>query len=324
MSWLGPLLLVLLLLGSALFSGSETALYTISRLRIEVDARQGRRTARIVRLLLADEMALLITVLVCNNLMNQLATMQAEELVAGWGVSKRWVELATALTLGPLLWFFGELLPKDLSRRRPHALLALTAPLILGARWLAWPLERLLWLLSAGFARLLGEEPRRWSEVRAREAVVHLIGQGAAAGEIEPAAHDLARNVLGLRSKRVRDCMVAWKDVLVVVRDLPPSELVAALARSPHSRVPVVDPARGGAVQGYLHQLDVLGDERAQPLEHLREALALSGELPVDRALFRLRARGQRLAIVGSLERPEGLVTLKDLVEEISGELADW
>lgn len=324
MTWLSGLVLLALLAASAVFSGSETALYSISRLRVEVDARQGRRTARIVRALLADEMALLITILVCNNWVNQLATQRAESLVLGWGVPSAAVEIATALTLGPILWFFGELLPKDLSRRRPHSLLALTAPLILAARWIAWPLERLLWLASTAFARLIGEEPRRWSEVRAREAVVRLIEEGAAAGEIEPAAQDLARNVLALRGKRVRDCMIPWERVHVVEERAEPQSLRAALARSPHTRVPVVA-ASGGSVRGYLHQLDVLGDgEERSPLAHLREALALSGELSVDRVLFRLRARGQRLAVVGSLERPEGLVTLKDLVEEISGELADW
>jgi CBS domain containing-hemolysin-like protein len=45
---------------------------------------------------------------------------------------------------------------------------------------------------------------------------------------------------------------------------------------------------------------------------------------PVDRALARLRSGGQRLAVVGTSERPEGLVTLKDVLEEISGDLAGW
>jgi CBS domain containing-hemolysin-like protein len=59
-------------------------------------------------------------------------------------------------------------------------------------------------------------------------------------------------------------------------------------------------------------------------LDHLRELVHFPAHTLVDRALGRLRLSGQRLAIVGSLEKPIGLLTLKDLVEEISGDLAGW
>jgi CBS domain containing-hemolysin-like protein len=74
-----------------------------------------------------------------------------------------------------------------------------------------------------------------------------------------------------------------------------------------------------------VHQLDVLGGGPGEPvLEHLREVGALAPGIAVDRALARLRASGQRLAIVGDPGRPLGIVTLKDLLEEISGDLAGW
>jgi CBS domain containing-hemolysin-like protein len=79
------------------------------------------------------------------------------------------------------------------------------------------------------------------------------------------------------------------------------------------------------AVIGYVHQLDVLGEgEGTAVLEQLRPAMFLVPGTPVDRALARLRSGGQRLAVVGTSERPEGLVTLKDVLEEISGDLAGW
>ena len=61
------------------------------------------------------------------------------------------------------------------------------------------------------------------------------------------------------------------------------------------------------------------------PLEqHLRPLIFLEPELPLERALARMRSSGLRLAAVGTARRPLGIVTLKDLVEEISGELARW
>jgi CBS domain containing-hemolysin-like protein len=69
----------------------------------------------------------------------------------------------------------------------------------------------------------------------------------------------------------------------------------------------------------------VLAADPATPLQqHLRPILALDPAMPLDRALARLRQTGQRMALVGSDQAPLGLVTLKDLVEEISGELHRW
>ena len=88
-------------------------------------------------------------------------------------------------------------------------------------------------------------------------------------------------------------------------------------------RITITD-AKGG-VRGYVHQLEVLGaSPDTAPASLLRPLLALEPDTPLDRALARLRASGQRAAVVGSPSRPVGWVTLKDLVEEISGDLAGW
>jgi len=80
-----------------------------------------------------------------------------------------------------------------------------------------------------------------------------------------------------------------------------------------------------GAVRGYLHQLDVLGaKDGSDPFEHQREILTLPPGTPVDRAIARLRLQGVRMAVVGSADAPVGLVALKDLLEEISGDLGSW
>jgi magnesium and cobalt exporter, CNNM family len=319
---LDALVLLVLLAGSATFAGSETGFYALSRVRVELAARQGRRVARLIRWLLRDETALLITLLIGNNLVAQLATFKAEDLVRVTAVPEVAREIVVTAVLGPLLFFFGEVLPKDLFRRRPHALLGLTAPFIALCRVLFWPVERLLWLTTAGLARLFGQEPRLITELRGREAVLRLLEEGAETGAIEPHAEVLARNVLQLRTTRVADCMVPWAAVATLPAERPDEELRSLVRESAHTRLPVVG---AGGVQGYVHQLDVLGgaDGRAV-LESVRPALAVSASTAVDRALARLRAGGQRMAVVGTLAEPVGLVTLKDLLEEISGDLSDW
>jgi len=319
---IGLLVLALLLVGSAVFAGSETGFYSLSRVRVEIRAREGHRIARLVRWLQRDDTALLITILIGNNLAAQLATYQAEDLI-GRFVPPVAIEVVVTLCLSPLLFLFGEVFPKDLFRRRPHALIGVTAPFIALCRVLFWPVERLLWLVTTLLSRVLGRGARLGSQVRGREAVLRLLEEGAQTGAIERSAEALARNVLKLRTTRVSDCMIPWEDVRTLDASASVSEQHRTVTESLHTRLPVV--GTEGAIEGYVHQLDVLGAGRSdQAPGPVRRALAIEADTSVDRALARLRADGQRMAILGSLKAPVGLVTLKDLLEEISGDLADW
>jgi CBS domain containing-hemolysin-like protein len=311
------------LIASAVYSGSETASYCVSRARIDVESRQGHRASRIVQHLLADETAFLIAVLIGNNLMVETMTWSTENLLRARGLPPWAVQAVLIGVLTPVVFFFAEMLPKDLYRRRPHALLSRSATFIFISRYAFWPLERLLYFLTIGLTRLLGFEPRLLSVVRGREAVLRLLSEGAQEGAILPHAEQMARNVLKLRSIPVERCMLPWANVLRIRRGTPDSELYATVAGAGFTRIPVEDEA--SVVIGYVHQLDVLGEgEGTAVLEQLRPAMFLVPGTPVDRALARLRSGGQRLAVVGTSERPEGLVTLKDVLEEISGDLAGW
>jgi CBS domain containing-hemolysin-like protein len=255
--------------------------------------------------------------------MIELMTWSAEDLLRERHAPVWAVRTVLTLVLTPGVFFFAEVLPKDLFRRRPHALLARTAPFVLVSRYLFWPLERLLFLLTFLLTRIFTLEPRLFSVVRGREAVLRLLSEGAREGAILPHAEQMARNVLKLRSIEVERCMAPWEGVLKLRLGAPSPDLYAAVARSPYTRIPVVD--EGGVVRGYVHQLDVLGEgEGAEVLDHLRPLTVLPSGSSVDRALAKLRLSGQRLAVVGDLEHPRGLLTLKDLLEEISGDLAGW
>ena len=314
-------LLALIVLLSGMASGSETGFYSVSRSRIDAEARAGSRAARLVLALLRDETGLLITLLLVNNVVNQAATYVGRELMAPLAVPDQLEELALTLWLAPLFFFLGELLPKDLFRRRPHALLFAVAPLVWVAKAvlapIAWPLRGMI----AAAGRALGLDTRELARVEGREAVLELLSESHAG--LRPQLEGLARNVLELRALRVERVMVPWRRVEVLRAGAPGPAVREQLAATPYTRLPVVD-ARG-AVLGYVHQLEVLAAGPSAPLaEALRPMIELDPSTPLDRALARMRASGQRAAVVGPGARPLGLVTLKDLVEEISGELARW
>ena len=322
MSLLVPLLLfALAVFLSALCSGAEIGLYSLSRTQVEAQAESGSRAARLLRSLVRRESWLLATLLVANNVSHQVATLFGEALLAPLRLPPAWIEIAITVAITPPMFLFGELAPKDLFRRRPNVLMTWCAPFLYVTRALLAALAFPLQLLIGAAARVMGFDSQALARVRGREAVIDLLRERES--ELSPHVERLARNVLELRSVRVDRVMVPWKQVRCARLDAEPQQLREQLGASTFARLPVVD-ARG-AVRGYLHQLEVLAATPPAPAErNLRPLLALSPDTPLDRALSQLKLSGQRMALVGDAARPLGLVTLKDLVEEISGELARW
>jgi len=321
MIWL--LLLVLVLL-SALFSGSETGFYSVSDLRLEADAKAGRGSARWIKRLLGDESGLLITILIGNNLAIELVTLLGEHQLSGSGlVPAAWMDLVLTLTLTPILFFFAELLPKDLFRRRPYSLLAWAVRPMAVFYIAFWPLMVVMRALGNLVQRVLGIEDDDIYQVRGRDLVVEVLEEGSRRGTLEARAETMAKNALGLSALKLSDVMTAWDQVEKLDLESQSAETSRErVARAEHSRLPVL---RAGAVVGYVHQLEVLAADPAEdPEEHLHKLLCLDPGTSVQVALGRLRTFGKRAALVGELDAPVGLVSLKDLAERISGDLAGW
>lgn len=323
---MSPLFLVLsvvgLLLFSAIFSGAETGVYSVSRVRLEAEAAEGRRSARQLARLMRDDAGLLITLLIGNNLVLELLTYMTEATVASSRLPEYGHELVAALVVTPLVFLFGELIPKDLFRRRPHSLLALVAPLIALFRWLVSPLAWPLAMLALGLERVLGLRKEDFARILRREEMVELLAEGRRTGTIAPQAEELAHNVLVLRHTPVARVAVPWEKVERVDLDCGEAAARAAVAASGLTRLPALRAGADGQkrVVGYLHQLDVLGLAEGTALETcLRPILELSADLPLDRAVARLQGAGQRLALVGDPLHPRGLVSLMDLLATLTG-----
>jgi putative hemolysin len=315
------LLLLLCLLGSGLYSGAETALYGLSRVRLELDADRGRPLARLLHRLVQADNALLITILIGNNLMLEVASGLAGGLVAsGEGLDPAEAALRVTLVLTPAVFLLGEVLPKELSRRRPHGLIGAAVPLLVASRLLFWPLERVLSALAWLLQRALGIRGGRRVLLRGRASISRFLEEGARMGTVSPRATELARNALGLRSATVERCMTPWREVECLPQVQGDDARATALRAARHARLPVT--GEGGAVVGYVHLLEVLADREAGLEGALRPLPAVPPGTSIASALLQLRGGGRRLALIGTAEQPLGLVSLKDLLEEITGDVA--
>ena len=321
-------LLALCIFASALYSGAETGSYTLSHRRVQIDERRGHKRAGLVSHLLRDDARLLMTILIGNNLMHELCSHLGADILVGLDFPDGGREVASTLLLTPVIFFFAEVLPKDLFRRRPHALVGQVAPFLVLSRWIFWPLVTLLRAVTHVLARLFGLEMRAVAGYHGREQVLEFLEEGKLAGVLPAHAGVLAHNALRLRAIPIEAVMTPWEQAVRVLEGSSAEEQLETLRSSPRTRLPVV--GLEGRVEHYVHQIEVLAagvpesGESCDVMAHRRALLVLDPSTPVDRALLRLRARAQRLALVGTPAEPLGLVSLKDLVEEISGDLASW
>jgi CBS domain containing-hemolysin-like protein len=312
-----------LLFFSAVFSGAETGVYSISRVRLEAEALEGRRGARLLARLLRNDAALLITLLVGHNLVLELLTHLTEAGVSRSSVPAYARELVAAAILTPLVFLCGELIPKDLFRRRPHALLMLVAPFVALFRWLASPLVWPLAVLASALERVLGLRREDLKRMLRREEMLELLAESRRAGGLAPQAETLAHNALYLRHTPLGRVAIPWARVEWIDLDKGEEPARAAILQSGFTRLPLSGTGRDKkrALLGYVHQLDVLGAAPEAPLSgFVRPLLELPADLPLDRAVARLQAAGQRLAVVGSLRAPKGLVSLMDLLSALASQ----
>lgn len=348
MNLLAETALLFLLVGlSATYSGSETGFYSLSSVQVDIDARSGSRRAVLMRWLLRNESALLITILIGNNLALELATHVAESMTVKLLGSNDPATVALVVTaaLTPLVFLFGEALPKDVFRQRPHGTTALVAPIIAISRVVFWPLERALRLFTLALERILGLGPEVTAPVGGRAAVLGFIAEGRRHGVLSERAEALAANALRLRAIPVSESMVPWSEVACLDRGAPAEELFSRVRESRFSRLPVLEPEGDLLrIEGYVHQMEILhrwnalgsssGEDGELPevLKQIRPLPRVAQDVPVDRALNTFAASGRRIALVVTAEAAKesgplpqdailGLVSVNDLLERISHEV---
>ena len=308
---------------SAVFSGAETGVYSVSRVRLEGEAEAGRRGARMLSRLLRDDATLLIALLIGNNLVLECLTYLIEAYAVELSLPGYLQELVAAAVVTPAVFLLGELIPKDLFRRRPHLLLGIVAPFVSAFRWLVSPLAWPLAMLSSGLDRLLGLKQEDFARILRREEMVELLAESRRAGVLAPGAEELAHNVLVLRQTPLSRVAIPWARAEVVDLERGEAEARAAILASSYTRLPVLGtgPERKRTVLGYVHQLDLLGAPPGSPLAAcLRPLLELAPDLPLDRAVARMQSAGQRLALVGTARSPRGLVSLMDLLATLASQ----
>ncbi|MDG2053221.1 MAG: CNNM domain-containing protein [Phycisphaerales bacterium] len=325
--------LALMILGiilSALWSGLETGMYVLNPVRLAVKAAHNDPRAVAIRRELMQPARLLAALLIATNASSYLASYSIAKLLTGFELSGWGLIIIETAIFTPTLFIFAETLPKDLFRTHSDVW---TYRLARTVHILRWVLTITLLLPTiqciAHLAGLILKANSNDNET-ARQRVLQLIREGIAVGVVSEAQTTLADRMLTLRERRVRDEMVPWAGVATVSLEDPLPTRLAWVAARHHTRFPVVD--QSGRAVGVLSMLEALLEPNTATQELIQPAFECPADMSVTEALASMRVNRQALAIVtdpkvnkdDSGNNVVGIVTLKDLVEPLTGELHAW
>ncbi len=325
MSWFIVEIIVLfvLLLLSAFFAGSETALIRIGRVKARSLLKRGVKGADTVQKLVNEPDALLTTVLIGNNIVNiaasALATSIAIEYFGVWGVGIA-IGVMTFLILT-----FGEIIPKTFAVHHAERFsIAVSKPLGI-LIFVLRPVTKVVSVMTNAFGKLLGlklQQKRLLSE----EEVKTFLDIGEEDGAIEEDEKEMINGVLKLDYITVKNVMTPKEDMVCLEANQSVDSAVELIRRYGYSRIPIFEGTEDNIV-GVLYAKDLLinvNDSAISLKKLMKSAYFVLETARVDDLLKEFREGKFHIAIVTDEGgRTKGLVSLEDLLEEIVGSIYD-
>jgi putative hemolysin len=324
-------LMGLLIVLSAFFAGSETALFSLSRVTRERLGRSPSSTDRYVVSLLRDPRRLIATILVGNELINITFSSLAASVVrvvlpAAGEVGL--VVASTAVTV-PLLLLLGEITPKTVALRTAEGWAKVAARPIGVFALLTAPVRLVVAAIAGGAVRLLGGRSGPEKEKAIDEAEFRaLVDVGSEEGTLEAAERRLIHNVFAFGDRVVAEIMTPARKLVSLSFDLPIARLVAEVARSGLSRLPI-HRGRKEDIIGILFAKDLVGTSFGRlkgrsVKDLLHPPMYVPKTTKCDRLFREFQRKRTHLAlVVDEYGRLVGLVTMEDLLVALFGPIRD-
>jgi Mg2+/Co2+ transporter CorB len=328
--WLTVAAVVICLLISAFFSASETALTASSRAAMMRLEKQGNRDATIVNRLLATRERLLGAILFANNVTNIAAsTLATGLLLALFGHAG---VLYATLVMTMLIFVVAEVLPKTAAFNMPDRVaLVVAQPVERTVVWFSPILKAVEWLVRLILRGVGMPVGKIQSILTPREELRGAVDLLHRSGVVEKFDRDMMGGVLDLRELVVSDVMIHRTKIVMLDADEPPGEIVDAVLAAQVSRLPLWRGSPDNII-GVLHAKDLLRALHAAGGDATRiDIVGLAAPTwfvpdttPLYEQLQAFRHRKTPFAlVVDEYGELEGLVTIKDIVEEIVGDIAN-
>lgn len=317
---------IVLLALSGFFSASETALTSVSRIKVKQKADSGIKRAVVLENLLTQPARYLSTILILNNLVNIAAATLAMVLV-----SRFYDHYVVAISTGVvtfLILVYGEITPKTYAvhNSEKYALLAARPISILST--ILYPVARLFILISNAFLKILGAKTRKEGPFITEEEIKALVSVGEEEGVIEKEEKKMIDSIFEFSDTIVKEVMVPRMDMVCIEDTALVDEVLKIVKDVGHSRIPVYHESVDDIV-GIIYAKDLLiclasGKAKVSLKDLTRKAYYIPESKNVGELLRELQTKRQHMTIVvDEYGGTAGLVTMEDLLEEIVGEIFD-
>ena len=326
--WLQLIVLIVALILCGIASAAETALTSVSRIKLKNLIEEGDQLALEIDKLLVEPNSFLSTILVVNSVAVIVASSMATVLALRF--SETWGELISSVLISVVVLIFCEITPKTAAVQNPLRWARVLVGPVRGAAWLLHPIVWLLSTVTTFFVRLLGGQVKHKGPFVTEEELRLLVTVGEEEGVLEEEETEMIHSIFEFADTTVREVMVPRIDMVTLSSDATVTEAVDLALQGGFSRIPVYEAAIGvDEIIGVLYTKDMLRQLReghnSYPIRDLvRPAYFVPETKKLDDLLHEIRQNRVHIVIVvdeyGSVA---GLVTIEDLVEEIVGDIKD-
>lgn len=321
----------ILLLFSALFSSSETAITSIPIAKIRQLKDEDEESAEILKGMKRKTNDIIATILIGNNIVNIAATAVLTELILQLPFSGKNSTLIATAIMTVLILIIGEITPKSFAAQNPVSVAVKVARPLEFLSIVFKPILYILTSLTNGIIKLLGGEILTNTPFVTEEEIRSLVDVGEEEGTIKHQEKEMIEGIFEINDIDVTEVMVPRIDIVAVSEEATVREALDLIITYGHSRIPVFKDTIDNIV-GILYAKDMLpfvsinnqGFDEKRIADLMRVAYYVPETKKVNQLLRELQQQKVHIAIVlDEYGGTEGIVTIEDILEEIVGDILD-
>lgn len=318
------LLLAILLFSSAFFSGSETALFSLSKIRVKRLQLENAKNSKPLAQLLNRPRRLIISILIGNMLVNILASTTASSVSLSF-FGDRGIGISI-VTMTLLILIFGEITPKVIAIRNSEKIALFVTPYIVFFSRIVLPIRKTLRFIVGMITPLISKRIKVKDSHLTQEELGKALELGRRAGVLNIKEEEMIKGVFKFGDKTAKDVIVPLERIVAVDVATPLRTIISIITKKELSRLPVFD-ERLNNIVGILYAKDLLLARQKGVFslrDILRKPFYVTADIKLDELLRKFRDHRIHMALVHNTKgKLIGLVTLQDLLEEIIGQIRD-
>ncbi|WP_022669756.1 hemolysin family protein [Hippea alviniae] len=320
-------LIAVSLIASAFFSSSETALTSLSPLKVAQIIENGGKEAKYFSIWMNHPNKMLNTILIGNNVVNIFASVLAGDIAMKISGSAQLAMTTAIMTI--LILFFGEITPKTFAKHNAESFARFSIRILVFFYYLFYPFTYIINLFAKGIIKLAGGEIDKEKPLITEDELEFMISVSQQEGILEDKTKEMMHNIIDIKNVSVKEIMVPRTEMVCIEINKSISDLLDLIEEHEYSRIPAYE-GRLDNIIGIIYIKDLIKKLKEKSIEYisLREILREAMFVPETKHIYDLfkefQAKRVHVAIViDEYGGVAGLVTMEDILEEIVGEIRD-